>query len=143
MIDNSDDYYLPINGETYSLSPGTNIDFNSKKLRYSFSSLNTPSSVIDFDMETKSFEIKKKQEVLGISFDEENYISERKWVQSHDGKEVAISIIRHKKTKLDQDTPLLLYGYGSYGITLDPYFSPSSTCYIWVLNCEQLSVMDL
>ena len=56
--DNSDDYYLPINGETYSLSPGTNIDFNSKKLRYSFSSLNTPSSVIDFDMETKSFEIK-------------------------------------------------------------------------------------
>ena len=121
--DNSDDYYLPINGETYSLSPGTNIDFNSKKLRYSFSSLNTPSSVIDFDMETKSFEIKKKQEVLGNSFDEENYITERKWVQSHDGKEVAISIIRHKKTMLNQDTPLLLYGYGSYGITLDPYFS--------------------
>ena len=121
--DNSDDYYLPINGDTYNLSPGTNIDFNSKKLRYSFSSLNTPSSVIDFDMETKSFEIKKKQEVLGSSFDEENYITERKWVQSHDGKEVAISIIRHKKTKLDQNTPLLLYGYGSYGITLDPYFS--------------------
>ena len=74
-------------------------------------------------METKSFETKKKQEVLGTSFDEENYITERKWVQSHDGKEVAISIIRHKKTMLNQDTPLLLYGYGSYGITLDPYFS--------------------
>ena len=121
--DNSDDYYLPIDGETYSLSPGTNIDFNSKILRYSFSSLNTPSSVVDFDMETKSFEIKKKQEVLGNDFDEENYITERKWAKSHDGTDVAISIIRHKKTKLNQDTPLLLYGYGSYGITLDPYFS--------------------
>lgn len=121
--DNSDDYYLPIDGETYSLSPGTNIDFNSKIFRYSFSSLNTPSSVVDFDMETKSFEIKKKQEVLGNNFDEENYITERKWAKSHDGTDVAISIIRHKKTKLNQDTPLLLYGYGSYGITLDPYFS--------------------
>jgi len=121
--DNSDDYYLPIDGETYSLSPGTNIDFNSKILRYSFSSLNTPSSVVDFDMETKSFEIKKKQEVLGNDFDEENYITERKWAKSHDGTDVAISIIRNKKTKLNQDTPLLLYGYGSYGITLDPYFS--------------------
>ena len=121
--DNSDDYYLPIDGETYSLSPGTNIDFNSKILRYSFSSLNTPSCVVDFDMETKSFEIKKKQEVLGNDFNEENYITERKWAKSHDGTDVAISIIRHKKTKLNQDTPLLLYGYGSYGITLDPYFS--------------------
>ena len=121
--DNSDNYYLPINGETYSLSPGTNIDFNSKKLRYTFSSLNTPNSIIDFNMETKSFEIKKKQEVIDSNFNESNYISERLWAKSHDNTKVAISIIRHKKTKLNQNTPLLLYGYGSYGITLDPYFS--------------------
>ena len=121
--DNSDNYYLPINGETYSLSPGTNIDFNSKKLRYTFSSLNTPNSIIDFNMETKSFEIKKKQEVIDSNFNESNYISERLWAKSHDNTKVAISIIRHKKTKLNENTPLLLYGYGSYGITLDPYFS--------------------
>ena len=121
--DNSDDYYLPINGETYSISPGTNIDFKSKKLRYNFSSLNTPSSIIDFDMELKSIEVKKKQEVIDSKFDESNYVTERLWAKSHDDTKVAISIIRHKDTDLNQNTPLLLYGYGSYGITLDPYFS--------------------
>ena len=121
--DNSSNYYLPIDGETYSLSPGTNIDFKSKKLRYSYSSLNTPTSIIDFHMETKSFEIKKKQEVIDDKFDESNYITERLWAKSHDNTKVAISIIRHKKTELNENTPLLLYGYGSYGITLDPYFS--------------------
>ena len=121
--DNSDDYYLPINGETYSISPGTNIDFKSKKLRYNFSSLNTPSSIIDFDMELKSIEVKKKQEVIDSKFDESNYLTERLWAKSHDDTKVAISIIRHKDTDLNQNTPLLLYGYGSYGITLDPYFS--------------------
>ena len=119
----SDNYYLPIDGETYSLSPGTNIDFKSKKLRYSYSSLNTPTSIIDFHMENKSFEIKKKQEVIDDKFDESNYITERLWAKSHDNTKVAISIIRHKNTELNQSTPLLLYGYGSYGITLDPYFS--------------------
>ena len=121
--DKSDNYYLPIDGETYSLSPGTNIDFKSKKLRYSYSSLNTPTSIIDFHMENKSFEIKKKQEVIDDKFDESNYITERLWAKSHDNTKVAISIIRHKNTELNQSTPLLLYGYGSYGITLDPYFS--------------------
>ena len=121
--DNSDDYYLPINGETYSISPGTNIDFKSKKLRYNFSSLNTPSSIIDFDMELKSIEVKKKQEVIDSKFDESNYVTERLWAKSHDDTKVAISIIRRKDTDLNKNTPLLLYGYGSYGITLDPYFS--------------------
>ena len=121
--DNKENYYLPIDGETYSLSIGTNIDFKSKKLRYNFSSLNSPTSVIDFDMSTKSFEIKKKQEITDDKFDESNYITERLWAKSHDNTRVAISIIRHKNTELSQSTPLLLYGYGSYGITLDPYFS--------------------
>ena len=121
--DNNENYYLPVKGETYSLSNGTNIDFKSKKLRYNFSSLNNPSSIIDFDMSTKSFEIKKKQEVIDDNFDESNYITERMWAKSHDNTKVAISIIRHKNTKLNRNTPLLLYGYGSYGITLDPYFS--------------------
>ena len=121
--DNSQNYYLPIEGETYSLSIGTNIDFKSTKLRYNFSSLNTPSSVIDFDMETKLFDVKKKQEVVDDNFNEANYISERLWAKSHDGTKIAISLIRHSETKLNDQTPLLLYGYGSYGITLDPYFS--------------------
>ena len=68
--DNGQNYYLPIEGETYSLSIGTNIDFKSTKLRYNFSSLNTPSSVIDFDMETKLFDVKKKQEVVDDNFND-------------------------------------------------------------------------
>ena len=90
--DNSQNYYLPIEGETYSLSIGTNIDFKSKKLRYNFSSLNTPSSVIDFDMETNR-SMKKKQEVVDDNFNEANYITERLWAKSHDGTKIAISLI--------------------------------------------------
>ena len=74
-------------------------------------------------METKSFDVKKQQEVVDDNFNEANYITERLWAKSHDGTKIAISLIRHSETKLNDQTPLLLYGYGSYGITLDPYFS--------------------
>ena len=74
-------------------------------------------------MGLKYIEVKKKQEVIDSKFDESNYVTERLWAKSHDDTKVAISIIRHKDTDLNQNTPLLLYGYGSYGITLDPYFS--------------------
>ena len=120
---NNNDYYLPIEGETYSASLGTNLDFNTQKLRYNFSSLINPSSVIEFDMKTELKKVLKNQEVIDKNFDPDNYVSERIWAKSHDGIKIPISIVKRKETVVQKDTPLLLYGYGSYGITIDPYFS--------------------
>ena len=85
--------------------------------------MTTPSSVIDFNMKDKSKEIKKEQEVLGGKFDKNNYVSKRIWVPARDGKKVALSIVHHKDTKLDKNTPILQYAYGSYGYTINDGFS--------------------
>lgn len=121
--DGSDSYYLPFDSETYTAYTTTNIDFDTTVLRYGYQSLTTPSSVIDFDMVTKTKTIKKEQEVLGGKFKKENYTSERLWATATDGTQIPISLIRCIDTEKSPETPLLLYAYGSYGNTIDPYFS--------------------
>ncbi|GGE97524.1 oligopeptidase B [Chishuiella changwenlii] len=120
--DKSADYYLPFNEETYTVGSGTNPDFNTDILRYGYTSLTTPTSVIDFNMNDKTSEVKKEQTVLG-DFKKENYTSERIWAEARDGEKVAISLVHHKDTQLNENTPLLLYAYGSYGYTIEPNFS--------------------
>jgi oligopeptidase B len=82
-----------------------------------------PSSVIDFNMKTKDKEVKKEQEVLGGKFDKDNYVEKRVWATARDGAKVPMSMVYHKDTKLHENTPVLQYAYGSYGYTIDPYFS--------------------
>lgn len=123
--DNTEDYYLPFDNETYTAFPSINVDFDTEILRYAYNSLTTPNSVIDFNMSTKAKEIKKEQEVLGGKFDKENYVSDRIWATATDGVKVPISLVYHKETKINENTPVLLYAYGSYGSTIDPYFSTS------------------
>jgi len=120
--DGSKNAYLPILGETYTLYTSTNLDFNTSKLRYAFNSLTNPSSVLEYDMETGDIITLKEQEVLG-SFDKSDYISKRLWASASDGVKVPISIVRHKDTQLNSETPILQYAYGSYGSTIDPNFS--------------------
>ncbi len=117
------DYYLPFDEETYSVGVYGNPEFDTEIIRYGYNSFTTPASVIDFNMKDKSKEIKKEQEVLGGKFDKNNYTSERIWITARDGKNVAVSIVRRKDTKLDKNTPLLLYAYGSYGYTVPDGFS--------------------
>ncbi len=121
--DGSEDYYMDFESETYSASLGTNVDFDAQTFRYNFTSLITPSSVIDFNTVTKTKEVKKEQEVLGGTFDKSNYVAERLWATADDGTKIPISLVRHIDTELTSKTPLLQYGYGSYGNTIDPYFS--------------------
>jgi oligopeptidase B len=121
--DESDSYYIPFDSETYVAYPYANPDFDTDNFRYVFNSMTSPYAIIDFNMSTKVKEIKKEQEVLGGKFNKENYRSERIWAKARDGAKVPISLIYHKDTKLDGNSPLLLYGYGSYGSTSDPYFS--------------------
>ena len=121
--DEQEDYYLPLEGETYTVYTSTNIDFKTTKLRYIYNSMTTPSSVIEFDMKDKTQIILKEQEVLGGKFDKSNYVSKRLWATAKDGVKVPISLVYRKDTALTPDTPILQYAYGSYGSTIDPGFS--------------------
>ena len=115
-------YYLPFESETYNAQAQINADFETEKFRYVYQSLNTPSSVIDFNMRTQEKEILKEQEVLG-DFDKQNYIEERIWATAKDGVKVPISLVYRKGMERKGTNPFLLYAYGSYGITMEPYFS--------------------
>ncbi|MFK5880530.1 MAG: S9 family peptidase [Flavobacteriaceae bacterium] len=121
--DGSNDYYLPFDEETYSTGVYANPEFDTNVIRYSYNSMTTPSSVIDFNMDDFSKEIKKEQEVLGEKFDKNNYKSERLWASLTDGNQVPISLVYRKDTVLNESTPLLLYAYGSYGYTIGDGFS--------------------
>lgn len=121
--DNKQDYYLPFDNETYSAFTTQNPEFETKTLRYGYNSLNTPASIIDFDMETKEKTVLKETEVLGGKFDKDNYETERLWATAADGERIPLSVIYRKGIKKDGSNPLLLYAYGSYGATIDPYFS--------------------
>ena len=123
--DNSENYYLDFKSETFSSYTTTNIDFDTDILRYGFNSMTEPALVIDFNMKTKEKTIRKQQQVLDSDFRKENYISERLWAPSSDGVKIPISIVYKKGLKKNGKNPLLLYGYGSYGNTIDPYFSIS------------------
>ncbi|MFT6105856.1 MAG: oligopeptidase B [Rickettsiales bacterium] len=115
-------FYLPKKEEVYTSYIGSNHDYESAILRYGYQSMTTPASVYDFDIENQTEELKKQQEVLG-DFKKENYLTKRIFVKSHDDKEIPVSMVYHKNTKINSETPLLLYGYGSYGYSIPPSFS--------------------
>ncbi len=121
--DKSEDFYLPFKEETYSAGVHYNPEFDTNIIRYSYNSMTTPSSVIDFDVNKKTKEIKKEHEILGGKFDKSNYKSTRIWAKSQDGTKIPVSLVYNKNTELNQKTPLLLYGYGSYGHTIGDGFS--------------------
>jgi oligopeptidase B len=121
--DKSEDFYLPIEEETYSAGVYFNPEYDTNIIRYGYNSMTTPNSVIDFNVDNKTKTLKKEQQVLGDNFDKNNYKSERIWAKADDGTKIPISLVYHKNTKLSKNTPLLLYGYGSYGYTIDAGFS--------------------
>lgn len=117
------EYYLPFESETYTAYATSNVDFDTDILRYGYQSMTTPSSTIDFNMRTKTKEIKKEQEVLGGKFDKNNYTEERVWATAEDGVKIPISMVYKKGLKKDGTNPLLQYAYGSYGHSMDATFS--------------------
>lgn len=126
IIDNhsGNSHYLQFSDPTYTAYIGLNLEFNTKKLRFGYTSLTKPNSTLEYDMEARTTKILKEQEVLGGKFFGENYVSERIWAPSRDGKnKIPISLVYHKNTPKSAEAPLLLYGYGSYGHTVDASFS--------------------
>lgn len=121
--DGTEDYYLPFESETYTAYTGTNVDFDTQILRYGYNALTTPSSTIDFNMATKTKTVMKEQDVLGGHFNKDNYAAERIWATANDGTKIPMSVVYKKGMKKDGTNPVLQYAYGSYGSTIDPYFS--------------------
>jgi len=122
----------PMNGPTehwvdfgepaYVASLGDNPEPDTDWLRYEYTSLTTPESVYDYNMNTREKVLKKRDEVLG-GFDATNYRTERVWATAHDGTHIPISLVYKKSLRKPGRNPLLLYGYGSYGYSTDPEFS--------------------
>ncbi|MCH2023890.1 MAG: S9 family peptidase [Saprospiraceae bacterium] len=108
--------------EAYVAYVGTNPEFDTDKLRFGYSSLTTPSSTYDYDMNTKQKELKKQSEVVG-GHKPENYETKRLFATARDGKKIPISIVYKKGFNQNGSKPLLLYAYGSYGSSMDPWFS--------------------
>ncbi len=119
--DKKQDYYIDFGEETYRAGISVNPEFDTRILRYSYTSLTTPNSTFDFNMVTKEKTLLKEQEVLG-GFDKNNYESKRLYAKAADGVEVPISIVYRKGIKQDGSNPALIYGYGSYGISMDASF---------------------
>jgi len=106
----------------YSVLLNSNREFNTSVVRYGYNSLVTPYSVLDYDMNTGKTTLLKETEVPG-GFDRANYKSERVFATASDGTKVPMSVVYRKGVKLDGSAPLLLYGYGSYGLSIPPTFS--------------------
>jgi oligopeptidase B len=115
------DHYLSFGEEAYTASLNINPNAGTDILRYSYSSLTTPNSVIDYNMATKEKTIMKEDVILG-GFDKNSYESKRVWAKAGDGTMVPISIVYKKGFIANGKSPLLLYGYGSYGYSTDPSF---------------------
>jgi oligopeptidase B len=106
----------------YAAGLSQNREFNTNVIRYSYNSLVTPSSTFDYDVATGKSTLLKQVEVPG-GFDRNNYKSERVFATATDGTRIPMSVVYRKGTKLDGSAPALLYGYGSYGVSIPPTFS--------------------
>ncbi len=106
----------------YTLTAGLNAEWDTTTLRFGYTSLVTPVSSIDYDMDSHHREVVKSQPVLG-GYRSEDYVSERIWAQAVDGSRVPISLVRRRDEEGGGPVPFVLYGYGSYEITIDPTFS--------------------
>ncbi|MFO7668671.1 MAG: S9 family peptidase [Bacteroidales bacterium] len=116
------EHYVEMGEEVYTAWISTNLDFDSKMLRYGYSSLTTPVSTYDYNLDSKEKTLLKQQEVVG-DFNPSDYEAKRVYAVAGDGKKIPMSIVYRKGIVLDGSNPTLIYGYGSYGITMDPTFS--------------------
>lgn len=123
-------HYLDFGEPAYTIYPSTNVDFDTELLRYGYTSLTTPNSTYDYNMRTRESKLLKQQEVVG-GYNPEDYVTERLWATADDGTKVPMSIVYKKGIKKDGNNPTMIYGYGSYGSSMNPTF-----------NSTRLSLLD-
>jgi len=119
------EHQMTFNDPSYLAYPTSNLDFDTTILRYNYTSLTTPNSTYEYNMNTKEQVLLKQEEVLDANFSPDNYVSERLYATARDGVKVPVSLVYKKGTEKSADTPLLLYSYGSYGSSTEATFSSS------------------
>ncbi|MEQ1584710.1 MAG: S9 family peptidase [Cyclobacteriaceae bacterium] len=115
-------HYLDFGEPAYTIYPSINLDFETDLLRYGYTSLTTPNSTYDYNMKTRERKLLKQTEVVG-GYNAEEYQTERLGATAADGTAIPMSIVYKKGIKKDGNNPTLIYGYGSYGASMDPTFS--------------------
>lgn len=108
----------------YALGFAGRTEYDGTTLRFSYTSLTVPEQIVDYDMRSRTRTL-RKQQVIPSGHDPAHYRSARVFATSHDGAQVPVSLLWHASTPRDGSAPLLLYGYGSYGITIPPAFNAS------------------
>ena len=126
---NGEEHYIDFGEEVFTSYTTTNISFNTNILRYGFTSLKTPFSTLDYNMDTRESTLLKQTEVVG-GHNPDDYITERLLAPSRDGTMIPISIVYKKGYKKDGNGNLLQYAYGSYGASMDPGFRSSRLSYL-------------
>ena len=112
---------IPFKDPSYVAGPRSNHEYDQSFFRFYYQSMTTPESILDYDLTTGKQTLRKQDEVLG-GFDSNNYESQRLMLTSHDGTKVPVSIVYRKTTQITPQTPLLITGYGAYGLSLEPWF---------------------
>ncbi len=121
---NGNEHYINFGEPAYDAYASGNPEYNTTNLRYNYTSMTTPNSVYDYNMVTKDKKLMKQTEVLA-GYDPKEYVTERVYATARDGVKIPISIVYKKGFEKDGKAPLLLYGYGSYGASMDANFSSS------------------
>jgi len=120
--DGKTDYYIDFGEPAYTVGASANPEFETPLLRYSYTSMTTPSSVYQYDMINRTTKLLKRQEVVG-GYEPSDYVTERLFATAKDGVLIPISLVYKRGLERNGHNPLVLYGYGSYGNSLDAYFS--------------------
>jgi len=123
------EFYPPFPEPVYTFSAMDNEEFATSLLRFNYTSLITPPSVFDYDMKLRTRELKKQDEVLG-GYDPSHYLSQRLSATAADGTAIPISLVYKKGLVRNGASPMLLYGYGSYGASMDPRFSSNRLSFL-------------
>jgi oligopeptidase B len=126
----NEEHAIAFDEAAYSLDTIGSYEFETTNLRFSYSSMTTPSEVYDYDMATRARTLRKRQEIPS-GHNPADYVTTRIVARSHDGAEVPISLLHRREFKRDTNAPLLLYGYGSYGVAIPASF-----------NANRLSLVD-
>ncbi len=121
-IASGEEHEIAMDETVYTARLGNNLEYDTDEVRFGYSSMVTPNSVFDYDMKKRTRELKKQQEVLG-GYDKTRFSTQRLHAIAKDGTRIPISIVHRKDFARDGKGPLVLWGYGSYGISYDPQFS--------------------
>ncbi|MFT6715374.1 MAG: oligopeptidase B [Saprospiraceae bacterium] len=121
---NGEEHYIKMDAASYMAYGSVNMEFDTPLFRYGYTSLVTPSTIFDYHFEGKTQEVKKQQKIIG-GYDESKYATERINATAAEGTKIPISLVYKKESFVEGQSPLLLYGYGSYGHVIDPSFSPA------------------